>query len=141
MRPTACRSKGWLPRSGLLYGADYVLYQLHPAVVHSDYATILVPLQGRAKLELNWQETQIANRLISQVCMQGLPDRPAARVLGAHHQLPLGCASQVGKRLVLLYIHSDEPLEGEVCSSPACLEHVTAEERMVARWVPDATRD
>ena len=70
------RSKGWLPRSGLLYGCDYVLYQLHPAVVHSDYGALIVPLHGRAKMELNWQELQIANRLISQV------SRAAAVVCG-----------------------------------------------------------
>lgn len=54
---------------------------------------------------------------------------------------PRGCCLQVGKRLVLLYVHSEVPLEGELCSSPSCLEHVTAEERIVVRWVPDATRD
>ena len=42
---------------------------------------------------------------------------------------------------MLLYLHSDLPLEGELCSSPSCLEHVTAEERVVARWTPDSTRD
>ncbi len=43
--------------------------------------------------------------------------------------------------MVLLYVHSDVLLEGEVCSSPSCLEHISAEERIVARWVPDSTRD
>jgi hypothetical protein len=144
--PARCdhpRSKGWLPRSGLLYGADFVLYQLHPAVVHSDYAAMLVPLQGRARMELSWQETQIANRLISQVGARAGCAAAAARCApcGSVRNRRLPRPPQVGKRLVLLYIHSDVPLEGEVCSSPACLEHVTAEERMMARWVPDATRD
>ncbi len=53
----------------------------------------------------------------------------------------MAAALQVGKRLVLLYVHSDVALEGEQCSSPSCMEHVSIEERIVVRWVPDATRD
>jgi len=42
------RAKGWLPRGGLLYGADYVLYGLHPALVHSEYVAAVLPLEWRA---------------------------------------------------------------------------------------------
>ena len=37
------RLTGWLPRSGLQYGADFVLYQRHPSLVHSDSTVVLVP--------------------------------------------------------------------------------------------------
>ena len=43
------RRAGWLPRSGLQYGADLVLYQNHPSLVHSDYCVVLRPGPGMRK--------------------------------------------------------------------------------------------
>jgi hypothetical protein len=45
------RAKGWLPRGGLLYGADFVLYGLHPALVHSEYVAVVLPLERRGEDE------------------------------------------------------------------------------------------
>lgn len=59
--------QGWLPRSGLLYGVDYVLYQMHPLAVHSEFGVMLVPLSGPYRPDLNWLDVQITNRLINQV--------------------------------------------------------------------------
>ena len=39
------RREGWLPRSGLQYGADLVLYRNHPSLVHSDHCVVLRPGQ------------------------------------------------------------------------------------------------
>jgi hypothetical protein len=36
------RCKGWLPLPGLLYGADYVLYKLHPDLAHSDFLVLVM---------------------------------------------------------------------------------------------------
>lgn len=35
--------QGWIPRSGLQYGTDLVLYEQHPSLVHSSLCVILVP--------------------------------------------------------------------------------------------------
>eukprot|EP00983_Pelagomonas_calceolata_P067063 1149339-Pelagomonas_calceolata.AAC.2 len=43
IRPTLC-VQGWLPRSGLLYGTDFTLYQAHPSVAHSTFSVIVMPL-------------------------------------------------------------------------------------------------
>ncbi len=37
------RLQGWLPRSGLQYGADFVLYRRHPSLVHSDCCALVLP--------------------------------------------------------------------------------------------------
>lgn len=55
--------QGWIVRSGLLYGADFVLYTDHPTAVHADCCVLLMP-QGR---ELSWNDLQISNRLCTQV--------------------------------------------------------------------------
>jgi hypothetical protein len=36
------RSKGWIPQPGLNFGADFVLYELHPEYAHSDYAVLVM---------------------------------------------------------------------------------------------------
>ncbi|XP_062232249.1 probable tRNA-splicing endonuclease subunit Sen2 [Phragmites australis] len=36
------RRRNWVVRSGLQYGADFVAYRHHPALVHSEYAVIVV---------------------------------------------------------------------------------------------------
>ena len=36
--------QGWIPRSGLQYGTDLVLYEKHPSLVHSTICVIIVPM-------------------------------------------------------------------------------------------------
>lgn len=61
------RSKGWIPRTGLQYGADFVLYQRHPALTHSDYTVLIVPLAPGQRPDLGWHDVQVSNRLSTQV--------------------------------------------------------------------------
>uniref|UniRef100_A0A0E0DXG7 tRNA-intron lyase n=1 Tax=Oryza meridionalis TaxID=40149 RepID=A0A0E0DXG7_9ORYZ len=37
------RPKNWVVRSGLQYGADFVSYRQHPALIHSEFAVVVVP--------------------------------------------------------------------------------------------------
>ncbi|GIL64389.1 hypothetical protein Vafri_18227 [Volvox africanus] len=114
------KSKGWIPRSGLLYGVDFVVYQLHPMGAHSEFGVLVMPLGsglgggsgsgGPHAPQLSWLDLQITNRLINQVV----------------------------KKLVLLYL-SERPETDH--ATPNCLERFAVEERLVRRWVPDATRD
>jgi tRNA-intron lyase len=105
------RSKGWVPRTGLQYGADFVLYQRHPALAHSDYSVIVLPVNGPlARPNLSWHDLQITNRL----------------------------TAQVGKRLLLLYMYDRNGSAGY--SSPDCLSNFFALERVVRRWVPESQR-
>jgi len=92
--PPACQ--GWIARTGLQYGADFVLYQRHPALAHSDYTVLIIPLPppsaapastsgdasdsggagsgspaGAVRAEeqrppLGWHDLQISNRLSAQ---------------------------------------------------------------------------
>jgi tRNA-splicing endonuclease subunit Sen2 len=43
------RLQGWLPRSGLQYGADLVLYRRHPSLVHSDCCALVLPENNGAR--------------------------------------------------------------------------------------------
>lgn len=121
-------------RTGLQYGADFVLYQRHPALAHSDYSVIILPdchagitNHNESKADasssadqkdapiifrppVNWHDVQIANRL----------------------------TTQVGKRLLLLHVRQHHE-EGEY-STPKCLSTFSVEERIVRRWVPESMR-
>ena len=73
-----CRSRGWLIRSGLQYGADYVLYPRHPTAAHSTLCALVIPPSegpGSASASAaavragwpQWTELQALSRLCVQV--------------------------------------------------------------------------
>lgn len=108
------REKNWVVRSGTQYGVDFVAYRHHPALVHSEYAVLVLPEGGGdsdgARLRLRvWSDLQCSLRV---------------------------CGS-VAKALLVLSINkhdSDEIL-------PPCLEEFTVDERTIARWVPEKHRE
>lgn len=123
------RNQGWLPRSGLQYGADFVLYQNHPSLVHSDFCVVLAPDPGagtsgdsagdpeeaaltapRARLGLRkWTEVQAASRL----CVQ------------------------VNKGLISASVTFSEPADA---STPACLPSIAVEETVLRRFNPERNK-
>ncbi|KAL6603421.1 hypothetical protein ACP70R_043782 [Stipagrostis hirtigluma subsp. patula] len=107
------RLKNWVVRSGLQYGADYVAYRHHPALVHSEFAVIVVPEGiafgtrcGRLKV---WSDL---------LCV-------------------LRASGSVAKTLLVLTI------SGRNCelSSPDCLEQLVVHERAITRWIPQQCRE
>ncbi|CEI85703.1 hypothetical protein RMCBS344292_00160 [Rhizopus microsporus] len=62
------RSLGWVPKSGIKFGVDFVLYKLGPAYRHADYAVIIIPLQkGQPEDTKSWQWLLRLNRICTQV--------------------------------------------------------------------------
>lgn len=121
--------QGWLPRTGLQYGVDFVLYQKHPALAHSDYSVIIQTDTGGGggggtyrdgaasdgdslvyRPPMTWHDVQITNRL----------------------------TAQVGKRLLIVRVHDPAPRLGY--SSPTCIDRVSISEYVVRRWVPESHR-
>jgi hypothetical protein len=113
------RGKGWLARTGLQYGADFTLYQKHPALCHSDYsvliqtpdaATSTSSLGPMSRPPATWHTIQITNRL----------------------------TTQVGKRLLIVNIHDNRPELGY--DDHKCLDRLEVSEYLVRRWVPERGR-
>eukprot|EP00890_Picochlorum_soloecismus_P004111 jgi/Picsp_1/4700/NSC_02069-R1_trna intron endonuclease len=109
------RSKGWIPRTGLQYGVDFVLYQKHPAITHSDYSVSIqtdesLGLGSRSRPRMSWHDLQVTNRL----------------------------TAQVGKRLLVARIHDPAPHLGY--DHPKCMDRVSISEMIVRRWVPESDR-
>ena len=73
--------QGWIPRSGLQYGTDLVLYEKHPSLVHSTMCVIIVPMAPPTSHDdqtsapaphgadgaLSWHDVEGINRLCIRV--------------------------------------------------------------------------
>ncbi|KAJ8563686.1 hypothetical protein K7X08_032138 [Anisodus acutangulus] len=106
------RSKNWVVRSGSQYGVDFVAYRHHPALVHSEYAVLVLSSarngtsNGRLRV---WSDFQCILRL----------------------------SGSVAKTLLVLNIIEDN----SCAASPSCLESYGVEERTITRWNPEQCRE
>lgn len=105
------RTKNWVVRSGSQYGVDYVAYRHHPALVHSDYAVLVLSERnansnGRLRL---WSDMYCTIRL----------------------------SGGVAKTLLVLHVKGN----GSETDSPTCLNNFEIEERAVHRWIPKQSRE
>ncbi|XP_052199230.1 tRNA-splicing endonuclease subunit Sen2-1 [Diospyros lotus] len=109
---SSLRTRNWVVRSGSQYGVDLVAYRHHPALVHSEYAVLVLSggggggANGRLKV---WSDLHCTLRL---------------------------CGS-VAKTLLLLHIDRN----GAGAGSPSCLESYSVEERTITRWSPEQSRE
>ncbi|WVZ82709.1 hypothetical protein U9M48_029941, partial [Paspalum notatum var. saurae] len=108
------RLKNWVVRSGLQYGADFVAYRHHPALVHSEFAVIVVLEDevfgtrcGRMKV---WSDLLCALR----------------------------ASGSVAKTLLVLTICCRSCCD---LRSSDCLEQMTVQERTITRWIPQQCRE
>ncbi|AQK67323.1 tRNA-splicing endonuclease subunit Sen2 [Zea mays] len=102
------RLKNWVVRSGLQYGADFVAYRHHPALVHSEFTVVVAP-EGKAfgtrcaRMEV-WSEVLCALR----------------------------ASGSVAKTLLVLTISTKSCELGSL----DCLEQMIVHERTITRWIP-----
>lgn len=105
------RMKNWVVRSGSQYGVDFVAYRHHPALVHSEYAVLVLSGgEGDANKRLAvWSDFQCTTRL----------------------------SGSVAKTLLVLSITRSS----HGAASPLCLEQYSIEERTIRRWNPEQCRE
>ncbi|KAM3374133.1 tRNA-splicing endonuclease subunit Sen2-1 [Capsicum galapagoense] len=105
------RSKNWVVRSGSQYGVDFVAYRHHPALVHSEYAVLVLSAQvvsANVRLRV-WSDFHCTLRL---------------------------CGS-VAKTLLILDIVPQQSCP----TSPSCLDNYVVEEKTITRWSPEQGRE
>lgn len=105
------RKSNWVVRSGSQYGVDYVVYRHHPALVHSEYAVIV----------LSERNSSSSERLKLWSDFYG-----TIRLCGG-----------VAKTLLVLHVLG---ISNET-DSPICLKNCRIEAHTISRWIPEQTRE
>lgn len=60
------RIKNWIPRSGMYYGCDFVLYRYGPGIDHGTYCVMCFDKEQKNEI-MNWKDIQLQNRLTATV--------------------------------------------------------------------------
>ncbi|NXK41060.1 SEN2 endonuclease, partial [Piprites chloris] len=110
------RSRGWVPKVGLKYGTDLLLYRKGPPFYHASYSVLaeLVDddFQGSLRRPLSW------------MCLSGLNRTTAS----------------ASKELMLCYLIKPSDMTAEEMLSPECMKRIKVQELIVSRWVSSRER-
>lgn len=122
------RSLGWVVRSGVKFGVDYLLYNRGPVFSHAEFAVVVIPSYDHPY----WSET------------------PERRNKAASKQERswwwLHCVnrvqSQVKKSLVMVYVDIPPPASSDAKDDiGAQLRRYKIRDISIKRWVPNRSRD
>uniref|UniRef100_A0A803YGW3 tRNA-splicing endonuclease subunit Sen2 n=1 Tax=Meleagris gallopavo TaxID=9103 RepID=A0A803YGW3_MELGA len=110
------RSKGWVPKVGLKYGTDLLLYRKGPPFYHASYSVIaeLVDdnFEGSLRRPLSWMSLSGLNRT----------------------------TVNASKELMLCYLIKPSDMTEEEMATPECLKRIKVQELIVTRWVSSRER-
>ncbi|KAK1835742.1 putative tRNA-splicing endonuclease subunit tsp-2 [Podospora conica] len=118
------RSLGWVPRHGIKFGVDWILYQRGPVFDHSEFGIMIMPSFS----DKHWKETKFE-----------APRRSWSWLMGVNRVL-----SHVLKALVLVYVDVPSPAAFDEAMRQggiaAALEKYTIREVMVRRFSVNRNR-
>ncbi|NXX94278.1 SEN2 endonuclease, partial [Centropus bengalensis] len=118
------RSKGWVPKVGLKYGTDLLLYRKGPPFYHASYSVIaeLVDdtFEGPLRRPLSWMSLAGLNRTTVNASK--------AR------------CSFKDSELMLCYLIKPSDMTEKEMSTPECIKRIKVQELIVARWVSSRER-
>ncbi|NWS74811.1 SEN2 endonuclease, partial [Crotophaga sulcirostris] len=110
------RSKGWVPKVGLKYGTDLLLYRKGPPFYHASYSVIadLVDdnFEGSLRRPLSWMSLAGLNRT----------------------------TVNASKELMLCYLIRPSDMTEREMSTPECMKRIKVQELIVTRWVSSRER-
>ncbi|KFV90863.1 tRNA-splicing endonuclease subunit Sen2, partial [Eurypyga helias] len=111
------RSRGWVPKVGLKYGTDLLLYRKGPPFYHASYSVIaeLVDdnFEGSLRRPLCWKSLSGLNRT----------------------------TVSASKELMLCYLIRPSDMTEAEMSTPECMKRIKVQELIVTRWVSSRERD
>ncbi|XP_012941206.1 uncharacterized protein LOC101857841 [Aplysia californica] len=120
------RSKGWVPKSGLKFGCDFILYREGPPFYHGSYSVVVRAVKGDTLMACTREDgVNFDTRSLSWISLAGLN-----RI-----------TEHVAKELMFCYVVWPADLSHEECLSPACIAKFKVKEVVVSRWVPSQERD
>ncbi|XP_067135995.1 tRNA-splicing endonuclease subunit Sen2 [Centruroides vittatus] len=105
------RSKGWIVKSGLKYGTDFVLYKDGPAFYHSTYCVVVREVSSDFNEQsLTWLELLSLNRV----------------------------NEHVAKDTLLCYVMKNKDTD---LLDPSCIPTFNVQEVLLRRWIPSEERE
>lgn len=117
------RSKGWVPKSGLKFGVDFLLYKEGPSFYHSTYAVVVTLLE------------QCVEASIESLC------KPPTTGLTWREVIALNRVNEAaGKELIVCYVVKPPSLSQDQFKLSTCLTSLQVREVFVKRWVPEKER-
>ncbi|KAM9099839.1 tRNA-splicing endonuclease subunit Sen2 [Sarcophilus harrisii] len=110
------RSKGWVPKVGLKYGTDFLLYRKGPPFYHASYSVIIElvndSFEGSLRRPFSWKSLAGLNRI----------------------------TANVSKELMLCYLIRPSNMTDKEMESPECLKRIKVQEVILSRWVSSRER-
>ncbi|XP_037658251.1 tRNA-splicing endonuclease subunit Sen2 [Choloepus didactylus] len=110
------RSKGWVPKVGLKYGTDLLLYRKGPPFYHASYSVIIElvddQFKGSLRRPFSWKSLAALNRV----------------------------SVNVSKELMLCYLIKPSAMTDEEMESPECMKSIKVQEVILSRWVSSRER-
>lgn len=123
------RSLGWIVRSGVKFGVEYLLYNRGPVFSHAEFALVVIPSYDHPY----WSETE--------------ERRMHAEEKQARSWWWLHCVNrvqaQVRKSLVICYVEVPPPHDAQALENDigALLGRYKVRDVTIKRWVPNRSRD
>ena len=119
------RSKGWVPKSGLKFGVDFLLYKEGPSFYHSTYAVIVSLLEHATEQS---QESFVS----SSSPQSGISWREVIALDRVNEA--------AGKELIVCYVMKPPSFSQDELKLPSCVASLEVREMFVKRWVPERER-
>lgn len=110
------RSKGWVPKVGLKYGTDLLLYRKGPPFYHASYSVIVELVddhfEGPLRRPFSWKSLAALSRV----------------------------SVNVSKELMLCYLIKPSTMTDKEMESPECMKRIKVQEVILSRWVSSRER-
>jgi tRNA-splicing endonuclease subunit Sen2 len=124
------RSLGWVPRAGVKFSVDYMLYMRGPVFTHAEFAVLILP---------SYSDPYWSSNPFLQNYAKGKQERTWAWMSCINRVI-----TQVKKTLILTYVDIPKPLDAEEESKleiDAILRRYKIREVVMKRWVSSRMRD
>lgn len=118
------RSRGWVPKSGLKFGVDFLLYKKGPSFYHSTYAVMVTLFEQR----------------VEPVNLESLRNPPATGLTWREVIAMNRVNEAAGKELIVCYVVKPPSLSQDQFKLSTCLASLQIYEVFVKRWVPEKER-
>ncbi|NXH22833.1 SEN2 endonuclease, partial [Bucco capensis] len=110
------RSRGWVPKVGLKYGSDLLLYRKGPPFYHASYSVIAELVDGNFEGSLR-----------RPLCWRSLSGLNRTTV-------------NASKELMLCYLIRPSDMTEKEMATPECMKRIKVQELIVTRWVSSRER-